>query len=120
MIPCPICRRSSRGFWFYPKLLSTGGPALTACSSKHLDLAIKMIDPTEYEREAIAHGGVQAGEYLEALGKTDLATMTTEEWDAFIEVVCTGYVERLGEIAEHLAAASAKMKGKVTAADIPY
>ena len=79
-----------------------------------------MIDPTEYEREAIAHGGVQAGEYLEALGKTDLATMTEQEWDAFIEVVCTGYVERLGEIAVGLAAASTKLQRKVTAADIPY
>jgi hypothetical protein len=120
MKPCPICRRSSRGYFYLPKLLGKGGPAITACSNKHLELAIKMIDPTEYEREAIAHGGVQAGEYLEALGKTDLATMTTDEWDAFVEVIVTGYVERLGEIAEHLAAASAKMKGKVTAADIPY
>jgi hypothetical protein len=83
-------------------------------------MAIKMIDPTEYEREAIAHGGAQAGEYLETLGKTDLAVMTPQEWDAFIEVVVTGYVERLGEIAGHLAEAAARMKNKVTAADVPY
>lgn len=79
-----------------------------------------MIDPTEYEQEAIAYGGEQAGQYLDTLGKTDLATMTPEEWSAFIEVVITGYVDRLGEIAAHLADASARMKAKVTAADIPY
>jgi hypothetical protein len=79
-----------------------------------------MIDPTEYEREAIAHGGEQAGEYLETLGKTDLATMTPQEWDTFIEAAITGYVERLGEISAGLAAAAARMKNKVTAADIPY
>ena len=119
MKPC-FCGRASRGFWFYPKLLSTGGSALTACCSQHLDMAIKMIDPTEYEQEAIAYGGEQAGKYLETLGKTDLATMSPEEWSAFIEVIVTGYVDRLGEIAAHLADASVKMKAKVTAADIPY
>jgi hypothetical protein len=83
-------------------------------------MAIKMIDTTEYEREAIAHGGSMAGEYLETLGKTDIAVMTPDEYDAFIETAITGYVERLGEIATHLSVAAVKLHQKVTAADIPY
>jgi hypothetical protein len=120
VIPCPICRRSTRGFAYNPKLARQPGQPAAACCSQHLELAIKMIDTTEYEREAIAHGGSLAGEYLETLGKTDLAVMTPQEYDAFNEVAITGYVERLGEIADHLAAAAARMSKKVTAADIPY
>jgi hypothetical protein len=38
-----------------------------------------MIDPTPNERAAIAHGGAMAGEYLDSLGKTDLAQLSVED-----------------------------------------
>lgn len=55
-----------------------------------------MIDPTGIERAAMDHAGEQAGEYLEALGKTDLAKLATEEFATLINVICTAYVDHLG------------------------
>lgn len=57
-----------------------------------------MIDPTPNEIAAMEHAGGMGGEYLDSLAKTDLATLTREEWRTFIEAVVTGYVERLGEL----------------------
>jgi hypothetical protein len=37
-----------------------------------------MIDPTPNERNAMANGGVMAGEYLDSLSKTDLAQLSVE------------------------------------------
>ena len=58
-----------------------------------------MIDPTPNERAAMEHGGQMGGEYLDSLGKTDLATFTAEEWSTFIECVVTGYCDCLRELA---------------------
>jgi hypothetical protein len=57
-----------------------------------------MIDPEDHEIEAIGAAGQDAGDYLEWLGKTDLATMSEDEWLQFIEVVVTGYQDKLTEI----------------------
>jgi len=37
--------------------------------------------------------GKAAGKYLEGIGKTDLVTLTREEWTQFIEVICVEYDE---------------------------
>ena len=58
-----------------------------------------MIDPTPNEAEAMTVGGQQGGEYLETIGKSDLATLTETEWDRFIDVVVTGYRDHLRELA---------------------
>ena len=58
-----------------------------------------MIDPTPNEQAAIEHGGRMGGEYLDSLGKTDLATFTVEEWATFIDCVVTGYCDRLRVLA---------------------
>ncbi len=58
-----------------------------------------MIDPTPNERAALAHGGAMAGEYLDSLGKTDLALLDIEEWRTFVEVVVTGYCDHLRTLA---------------------
>ena len=52
-----------------------------------------MIDPTPNESEAMTVGGQQSGEYLESIGKSDLATLTETEWDHFIDAVVTGYCD---------------------------
>lgn len=56
-----------------------------------------MTDPTPYEQAAMEHAGGMAGEYLESLGKTDLAKLTPEEWATFINVTCTGYIDSIQE-----------------------
>ena len=57
-----------------------------------------MIDPTANEVDAMTVGGQMGGEYLESIGKCDLATLTVTEWDCFIEVVVTGYCDHLREL----------------------
>lgn len=54
-----------------------------------------MTDPNAIELAAMAHASDRAGEFIEALRKTDMAAWTPEEWAQFIEVVCGGYVDSL-------------------------
>lgn len=58
-----------------------------------------MIDPTPNEAEAMTVGGQTGGEYLESIGKSDLATLTETEWDRFLDAVVTGYCDHLRELA---------------------
>jgi hypothetical protein len=58
-----------------------------------------MIDPTPTEQAAMAAGGNGAGEYLESLAKSDLATLSPAEWRQLIEIVVTGYCDTLRELA---------------------
>lgn len=58
-----------------------------------------MIDPTPNETAAMIEGGRAGGEYLERLGKTDLARLAEAEWDIFVEAVVTGYCDHLRALA---------------------
>ena len=58
-----------------------------------------MIEPTPNERAAMEHGGAMAGEYLDSLGKSDLAQFSLGEWQALIEVIVTGYCDHLRDLA---------------------
>ncbi|MEO5375097.1 MAG: DUF6511 domain-containing protein [Alphaproteobacteria bacterium] len=58
-----------------------------------------MIDPTPNEIAALVHGGRMGGEYLDGLGKTDLATLSLEQWRTFVEAIVTGYCDRLQGLA---------------------
>ena len=58
-----------------------------------------MIDPTPNERAALLHGAEMAGEYLDSLGRTDLAQLSVEEWHTLIEVIVTGYCDHLRKLA---------------------
>lgn len=72
-----------------------------------------MIDPDQYEADALGAAGERGGEYLDSIGKTDLATMTLDEWQVFIQVVVGGYVERMDEIAQSFVQAADTIKKKV-------
>ena len=54
-----------------------------------------MIDPKKHEVQALAAASRGAGEYIESLGKTDLATFTGEEWATLIEVAVTAFQDHL-------------------------
>lgn len=90
---------------------------LRACSLAHLDHIARrypeMIDPTKHEIEAMEHAGDMAGEYLDSLGKTDLAKMSQDEWRTLIEVVCGGYVEKLSAIAEEMDRQAQAMRDRI-------
>ena len=52
-----------------------------------------MIDPTPREMEAMRTAGPLAGEYIESLGKTDLALFSVNEFLMLIQVIVTAYLE---------------------------
>jgi hypothetical protein len=54
-----------------------------------------MIDPSEHEVAALEAASPLAGEYLESIGKTDLATMSEDEWMTLLDVVVTGFQDNL-------------------------
>ena len=57
-----------------------------------------MVDPDEHEIAAIAAASLMAGEYLESIGKTDLAVLSEAEWLTLLEVVITAYQDELARL----------------------
>ena len=51
-----------------------------------------------FEEQALEDGGNAGGEYLDSLGKTDLASLEPEEWATFLSRVLTGYADSMREI----------------------
>lgn len=54
-----------------------------------------MVDPTDDEINAMLQAGKSGGDYLDSLGKFDMAQMTHDEWMTFIEAVITTYLDEL-------------------------
>lgn len=52
----------------------------------------------DYEQQALEDGGNAGGEYLDSIGKTDLAELDEEEWRTFLGKVLQGYAEGMREI----------------------
>lgn len=52
-------------------------------------------DKNEHEVAAIEHASDMAGEFLESLRKTDLAKLTREEWLTLLDVIVTGYQDKM-------------------------
>ncbi len=46
------------------------------------------------EYEAAKDTAVEAGEYIESLGKTDLATYSKDEFETLLLVICNAFVRR--------------------------
>lgn len=46
------------------------------------------------EQEALDFAGECAGAYLDEINKTDLATLTKDEWDIFVQVMCLRYMDK--------------------------
>ena len=57
-----------------------------------------MIDANEHELAAMMNASDRAGEFIETVGATDMAGWSREQWGQFIEVICTGYVDRLVDL----------------------
>ena len=56
-----------------------------------------MVDPNEQEVAAMRAAGDIAGQYIEAVGRSDMATWSAEDWRGFIEAICGAYVDCLVE-----------------------
>lgn len=83
-----FCGRAPRGFaWhdFNPQFRERR-PIEHCCSLACLDLVCRSngVPPTRDEKRAVAEASGACGEYLEKIGKTDLAQMTPDEWEGFL------------------------------------
>lgn len=56
-----------------------------------------MVDPNEQEVAAMRAAGDIAGQYIEAVGRSDMATWSEADWRGFIEAICGAYVDCLIE-----------------------
>jgi hypothetical protein len=105
---CAVCLRQGRGFIFIDPTKANWvvRTPIHACSISHLDLVVhhkgtgEMLDPTAYETQALAIAGEKAGEYLESIGKTDLATLTGEEWTLFLTTIFDVSTSEIGRMVE--------------------
>ncbi len=97
---CAICPREARGFGYNPELAGESGRPGKACSMEHLNILKElkgMVDPTGNEIEAALYGGQMGGEYLDEMGKTNLAALSAAEWQQFLLCVVGGYVTQLAK-----------------------
>jgi hypothetical protein len=70
---------------------------MPTCSPVCLDIwkERRVVDPNEHELAAMRAAGVMAGDYIDALGRTDMATWSPAEWHGFVEAICGAYVDSL-------------------------
>ena len=70
-----------------------------------------MVDANEQEVAAMRAAGDMAGQYIEAVGRTDMATWSEADWRGFIEAICGAYVDSLIEQQIAINTAVAKVQG---------
>lgn len=89
---CFICGEPSTGFAYTPHKSFETGWTCTPCYP-HIKEAYSMPDSVmaDLERQAKEAASAKGGAYLDGIGKTDLATLEPEEWNAFLGEVLTGY-----------------------------
>ena len=59
---------------------------------------VKMKEPNSFEIEGMYAASDIGGAYLEGIGKTDLVSMSQDEWMTFIERIVRGYEEKCMEL----------------------
>lgn len=97
---CAVCRREDRGFGYSTRLTRQRSRGLRLCSMRCLDIVTRlkgMINPNEHEAAALCQASAVGGEYVESLGRTDLAQWSAQEWATLIDVVVTAFQDHLRE-----------------------
>ena len=105
---CAVCRRGTRGFGWFDARFDIADQRRDRSRRWFCSLVCQgichrrlgMIDPTRHERAAMAHAVAMAGEYIDSLGRTDLMAWSSEEFAALIEVIVTGFTDRLRELGD--------------------
>lgn len=101
---CP-CGREASGFAYDPRLAGVSAdPPIASCSYAHLKIISKskgqIVPLTDTENKAVMATGPIAGEYLDKLGKTDLAQMSYEEWCDFLAFTVDTFLAERGKLFE--------------------
>lgn len=94
---CFCCRRRDSGIGY----LKNGRPLkiIWSCDD-HITLVRKALAMPQsvfdvYEQRAVEKAGMEAGAFLDQIGKTDLAALTAEEWSSFCKTMITSFGENL-------------------------
>ncbi|TCZ63906.1 DUF6511 domain-containing protein [Roseicella aquatilis] len=70
-----------------------------------------MVDPNDQEVAAMRAAGDIAGQFIDAVDRTDMATWSPEDWRGFIEAICSAYVDALIEQQIAINIALSKVQG---------
>lgn len=70
-----------------------------------------MVDANEQEVAAMRAASDIAGQFIEAVGRTDMANWSEADWRSFIEAICGAYVDSLVEQQIAINTAMAKVQG---------
>jgi hypothetical protein len=93
-ILCAVCRGRAGALGYKP---SRHQPALWLCDDALCQSLVKKVHamPKEtldaYEYKAAIAAGDEAGEYLDQIGKTDLAALDRDEWEEFLGRIVMGF-----------------------------
>jgi hypothetical protein len=71
-----------------------------------------MVDPNDQEVAAMRAAGDIAGQYIDAVGRTDMASWSEPDWRSFIEAICGAYVDALIEQQIAINTALSKVQGQ--------
>ncbi len=97
---CGLCGRRADGIGFSP----TGRPPIVwvcnDCGPGRARTAAHMRDFDAIERQAFRLAARRAGAFLDTIGKTDLARLTTEEYEAFLRAFLTHFGEEIRRLVE--------------------
>jgi hypothetical protein len=95
---CAVCRRHALWIGYAPKQRRE---IIWLCDDNECHAAAKGVYrmPSdwldEFEIGAVLEAGGAAGTYLEKIGKTDLATLSPDEWRTFLQCIVVGYERAL-------------------------
>ena len=70
-----------------------------------------MVDPNDLEVAATKVAADIAGQYIDAVGRTDMATWSPADWHGFVEAICGAYVDALVEQQIAINTALSKVQG---------
>lgn len=93
--PCPVCRRAGGTV-----TISIEGKLHHLCSADcgRIFMTGKPLDFNE--QKAAVEGGNAGGAYLDSIGRTDLATLTADQWAEFCGKIFQGTCAALRRMAD--------------------
>jgi len=100
---CAVCARQEAGLGVKVNADSRRSDTLWVCDDPQcLQLAkvTKNMRQDEFnraEKQAVSKGGMQAGAFLEQIGKTDMARLNKAEWEEFCRRLVAEYRKALKE-----------------------
>ena len=99
---CCVCRSQSMPLGYRPSLpIGEALPLIWVCADPICQSLITKVYgmPSEklvaYEKKAALSAGDAAGQFLDEIGKTDLAAMSQDEWHEFLGHIVLGYQSEL-------------------------